>query len=116
MTILDNVKQLCEEHDNLSINRLEKEAEMTRGSLAKWDTTSPGIDKLVKVANYFHVSVVRLLDGTKYEQPADTMADGLNDLQKELIELVAHLTEDEALVLLAGAKAQLSLRKSRDDS
>ena len=57
MSLLERIKELRESHGNISINRLEKEAGLSRGSLAKWDDHAPSYEKLKKVADYFEVPV-----------------------------------------------------------
>lgn len=114
MTILDNVKQLCEEN-GITINGLEKAGVVTRGSLAKWDKTSPGIDKVVSVARYFRVSIDRLLVGTKYEKPADLMADGLYEKNVELMKLFSSLSENQKDTVLAQLRGLAQLQKTPGD-
>ena len=53
MTLLSKIKKLCQDNGNISINRLEKEAGLTRGSISKWDDHAPSYDKIKKVADYF---------------------------------------------------------------
>lgn len=63
MSLLARIDALREQHEKLSINKLEKECGLTRGSMAKWDKHAPSPDKVKKVADYFHVSVEYLLYG-----------------------------------------------------
>lgn len=67
MSLLERIKELRESHGNISINRLEKEAGLSRGSLAKWDDHAPSYEKLKKVADYFEVPVSTLTDENKKE-------------------------------------------------
>ena len=67
MSLLERIKDLRESHGNISINRLEKEAGLSRGSLAKWDVHAPSYEKLKKVADYFEVPVSTLTDENKKE-------------------------------------------------
>lgn len=67
MSLLERIKDLRESHGNISINRLEKEAGLSRGSLAKWDDHAPSYEKLKKVADYFEVPVSTLTDENKKE-------------------------------------------------
>lgn len=68
MTLLERIKELRERNGNISINKLEKEAGLTRGSMSKWDDHAPSYEKLKKVANYFGIPVEYLLTG---EENAD---------------------------------------------
>lgn len=57
MTLLEQIDKLRTINGNISINRLEREAGLTRGSICKWDKHMPSYDKLKKVADYFGVTV-----------------------------------------------------------
>lgn len=69
MTLLERIKELRDKRGGISINKLEKEVGLTRGSMAKWDIHAPSYDKLQKVADYFGVPVSSLL-GEEQEKPA----------------------------------------------
>lgn len=77
MSILGRISELRKQHEKLSINKLEQECGLTRGSMAKWDDHAPSPDKVKKVADYFNVSVEYLLYGDpsagikKYPIPKD---------------------------------------------
>lgn len=68
--ILENITSLCKKH-GVSIARLEREARIGNGTVARWDEGSPRVDSLKKVAEYFGVTVNDLL--------ADTSAADKND-------------------------------------
>ena len=55
MPILENIQLLCQKNGT-TIPRLEKELLFSNGSIYKWASSSPSIDKLQKVADYFKVS------------------------------------------------------------
>lgn len=63
MSILGRIGELRKQHEKLSINKLEQECGLTRGSMAKWDDHAPSPDKVKKVADYFNVSVEYFLYG-----------------------------------------------------
>ncbi|AJD83042.1 helix-turn-helix domain protein [Paenibacillus phage HB10c2] len=62
MSILESIQSLCKQK-NISIPSLEKELNFGRGSIYKWDKNSPSIDKIQKVADYFNVSLDRIIYG-----------------------------------------------------
>ena len=64
MSLLGRIDQLRKQREKLSINKLEQECGLTRGSMAKWDDHAPSADKVKKVADYFNVSAEYLLYGT----------------------------------------------------
>lgn len=58
--VYQKIKLLCEKK-NVSIYRLEKDLELSTGSVSKWGVSMPRADTLVKVANYLGVSVEELI-------------------------------------------------------
>lgn len=124
MSILGRIGELRKQHEKLSINKLEQECGLTRGSMAKWDDHAPSPDKVKKVADYFNVSVEYLLYGDpsagikKDPVPKDEvvsqekqllldMIDGLSDEQKELLALSKKMSDDELKRFIAAMKAML---------
>lgn len=59
--LYQKIKQLCREN-KISVYRLEKELGLSEGSASKWDISIPRADTLLKVANYFGVSIEYLLE------------------------------------------------------
>lgn len=59
--IVEKVQTLCKKA-NITLAQLEKELSFGNGTIRRWDDNSPSVDKVVKVANYFGVSIEYLLD------------------------------------------------------
>lgn len=62
MSLVKNIQSLCRTY-NTSIPKLEKLFEFSNGSMYNWDTNTPSIDKVQKVAKYFKVSTDFLMFG-----------------------------------------------------
>ena len=58
--ILKKVEELCFKR-GISIAKLERECNIGNGTIAKWDESSPRVDSLKKVADYFGVKVDYLI-------------------------------------------------------
>lgn len=58
--ILERIQNLCNER-NTNITQLEKELGFGKSTIRRWNTSSPSVDNLQKVADYFKVSVDSLL-------------------------------------------------------
>lgn len=54
-----NIKRLCQER-GITINQLEKELGFGAGSIGKFQTSSPSIEKICRIAKNFDVSVDQL--------------------------------------------------------
>lgn len=117
MSLLERIAVLREQHGGISINKLEKEAGITRGSIAKWDDHAPSYDKVKKVADYFGVTVEYLLHGDELpalpkqgaeKETAVPKDDGLNYTDSELLQAyhVADARTKEAIRTLLGIKGE----------
>lgn len=54
--IVDSIKKLCKDK-NITVSQLEKEIGLSQGLVSKWMNTTPSLDKVVDIADYFHVSI-----------------------------------------------------------
>ena len=58
--ILDNVKRLCREHGT-SITELERAVGIGMGSVYKWGKSSPSVNAVKLMADFFGVTVDEML-------------------------------------------------------
>lgn len=65
--ILKNITRLCKEK-GVSVAKLEREVGIGNGTISRWGTSSPTINNIKAVAEYFGVSVDDLLQ----EIPAES--------------------------------------------
>lgn len=99
--VLERVKQLAKKQ-GISIVELEEKLGFGRNSLYAWKNKMPSNDKLIKVADYFNVSLDYLV-GRDVKNEIDSNAyfrmdsDNLND--DEIEELKKQLKFAEALAL-----------------
>ena len=63
MNLYERIKALADAQ-KISIRRLEENIGFGNGTINRWRKTTPGVDKLSKVADYFHVSIDYLMDRT----------------------------------------------------
>lgn len=64
MSLYKNVKTICANR-NISVRMLENSLGFPRSSICKWDTNTPSVDKVKKVADYFGVSIEYFLSEEK---------------------------------------------------
>lgn len=69
--ILDRIQELMGAEGVKSLTQLEKACDLTPRTIHKWRTNTPSIDKVVKVARYFDVSVDYLVGLTDIKKPAE---------------------------------------------
>lgn len=65
--IYDTIKRLAREK-GISINKLEKELNLSPASISKWNTSSPSVERIGEVAKYFDLSIDELIKLSKQEQ------------------------------------------------
>lgn len=63
MSLVSKIRKLCSNKD-MTLASLERVLGFSNGSMVKWDKSSPSIDKVKKVADYFNVTTDYLLNRT----------------------------------------------------
>ena len=60
MSIYRNIQDLCAER-KISVSALETELHFSRGSIYKWDTNTPSVEKVKKIAEFFNVPIEEVI-------------------------------------------------------
>lgn len=115
MTLKDVIRELCKTK-HTSIPKLENILGFGSGTIVRWDKSSPSIDKLLKVADYFHVSVDYLIGRTKKEldgiPPSSKASENTIQLstdEQELLKLYRELPYEGQVTVKTIAKTQHDL-------
>lgn len=88
--LYSRIEKLCNSN-KITITRLEKECGFSNATIKKWrDVSIPSIDKVQKIAEYFHVTTDYLLGITNIPTP------------------IEQLLEDNDMVTLQWAKFKMS--------
>ena len=58
--ILNNIKALCSQK-GISLRQLEQACGLSPRYVYKWDTATPGVDKVAVIADYFGISIDELI-------------------------------------------------------
>ena len=82
--IVESIKKLCKDH-NIAVSQLEKEIRLSQGLVSKWMNTTPSLDKIVDIADYFHVSI-------------DEVVGHNNIINDKFLEKLIVKTEDKSLI------------------
>lgn len=93
MGLVDRVKLLANEK-KMTISELERKTDLGNGTISRWDTRTPGIDKLNKVANFFDVSTDYLLGRTDKRRYYDLTDKDQNDIAIQAERLLEGLDEN----------------------
>lgn len=97
------IKKLCAAK-GISIPELERELDFGKGSIYNWNKSYPNLNNLIKVADYFNVSIDSLIGrevhaNQTHNEPAITMA---------ARKCEGELTADETLLLKRLARLLVS--------
>jgi transcriptional regulator with XRE-family HTH domain len=60
--MVERIRALCEEH-GITLAKLERTLNIGNGVIRKWDSSTPSVGNLRKVAKHFNVTMEYLLSG-----------------------------------------------------
>ena len=110
MTIVDRIQILCNKHGT-TLTGLERTLNFGRSTMGKWVTSSPTINKLGAVADYFNVSIDFLRTG---EENNDRIF-GFNGDSEDMLNSYGGLNSEEKEEAKAFLKFLHSQNKSKGD-
>ncbi len=99
MNLRDRIRELAKQK-GMSLPVLEAALGFGNGTIVKWDRASPNTDKLLKVADFFHVSTDYLLGREGTNAVGIEWEEHLSREVKELIEIYTHLSKEEQYNLM----------------
>lgn len=85
--IVNSIKVLCKSI-NISASQLEKEVGLSQGLISKWQKTMPSLDKIIDIADYFHVSLDDVIGRRKGQQ----------NEQEDFIPLLLQMTKSSEII------------------
>lgn len=107
MSVYDKILRECHAR-NVSIYALEKAIGASKGSIIKWEKSKPSIDAIVKIADYFNVSVDYLMGRAEFtdEDKANGVTDSVKlKLNTEEYELILNYRELKEADIKKGTNA-----------
>lgn len=96
MSVFVRIKQLARDK-KISISQIEQELRFGNGTIRRWDTNSPSIEKVLLVAKKLNVSVDYLLTG---EDPPETRHYSLEERER-ILEKAKTLSDEDFKTLSA---------------
>lgn len=99
MSVVERIQTLCIQK-GLTLTGLERELNIGRGIIKRWASSSPNIDNIQKVADYFHVSVDYLLG--REQKQVELNARDKRDIAKKLEAIMDDLTGPEGILAYGG--------------
>lgn len=110
MSLVERIKTLCKKK-KITIAELERKSGISNGQIRKWDNSSPGIDKLITVANYFDVSIDYIIGRSENKRFDNLKVNNESDADKKLHEIINELDEKDKELLIASIENTLLLAK-----
>lgn len=101
MGLVEKIKLLCKEK-KITIAELERKTGISNGQIRKWDNSTPGVDKLNMIADYFDVSTDYLLGRTDKKRYFDLTEKDEKDIQKELQKMIDGLSSNNGYAAFDG--------------
>ncbi len=83
MSLVERIKNLSNER-KITFAEVERKVGISNGQIRRWDTSSPKIENLEKIANYFDVSTDYLLGRTDKRCYYDLTEKDELSIQREL--------------------------------
>lgn len=97
MTLLDKVTSLCREK-GISRRKMERDLGISNGSSSKWSSSSPSIEVIKKLSDYFDVSIDYFFsDQSQPQTPSLNRRDEI-DIAKRLENTLSALNSQEGLM------------------
>lgn len=107
--MVDRIKALCRAQ-NTSVTKLEASLGFGNGTIGKWKYAkgAPPSDKLQKVADALGVTSDFILTGNENKP---TQEGELTDVQREAMELIKEMSDDQLRVFIATLRAAMGRRQ-----
>ncbi len=95
MNVLERIQKLSKKN-GISVGFLEENLGIGRGTIYKWNKSAPNTENLVKVADYFNVSIDYLL-GRDHSSNEKDIAKIMDKMKKQLMNETDLLFDGEAM-------------------
>lgn len=102
MNTVEKVRAICKER-KIPISRLEKDLGFSNGYIGQLKKGTMPYDRLIMVASYLEVTTAYL---TGIEENKPTTMGELTEIQREAMELIMELTDEQLKVFIAALKSR----------
>lgn len=95
MSIFERVHELIKEQ-GLNVKQLERECGLANATIRRWETQTPNIESVRKVAHRLNVTIDYLVNGGSPNAPAAPSCDGvpLSSMEADLVAMFRLLPEE----------------------
>lgn len=93
--MVERINELCKKWE-ITVKSLEKVLGLGNGTIRRWDESSPSLDKVVKVAHFFGITVSELIGEIKEARPLNE-----DELDMDILNLLSEITPSERAQVFA---------------
>lgn len=108
--LIERIKELCF-GQSITFAELERRTGISNGTIARWEKSEPRIGSVLKVADYFGVSLDWLV-GREAETPTPKLGNGRSDKEELLLSIFGLLTDDRQWAIVRQAQAEAQSQSS----
>lgn len=114
--MVETVKRLCKARST-TITSVEKLAGLSKSSIAKWDTNSPSIDKVLRVCSVLEVPLSAVVDDPyAKEKPATENGSGLMSAEERRLVSAWRRATDKERATISVLLADYGMSLDQDTS
>ncbi|MEX6053050.1 helix-turn-helix domain-containing protein [Mammaliicoccus sciuri] len=81
MNTVQIIRNLCSQK-GITIAELERKLDFSNGQIARWQKSTPGVDKIKKVADYFDVSIDYLMGRQQEHYTGEEISEDIRIMQR----------------------------------
>lgn len=85
--LVKTIRTLCKDN-NISVSQLENDLNFGAGLISRWTKSSPSLDKIIDIADYFHVTLDEVVGRNQKT---------IDDENQDFISLLTKLTQDHEI-------------------
>lgn len=101
MTMYDRIEGL-RKTKKISQGRLEKELGFSNGSVSKWKNSTPTMERMQKLADYFGVSISYLVTGNEEDKEQNLTGEEVIDIAMDMDKYVKLINSQEGVLFFNG--------------
>ena len=108
----DKLSAICKQQ-NTSPSAVALALGMSKSNVTRWKSgQTPKIETVTALADYLHVDFWELLDkAPQNEKPATSDSDGLSDIDRQFIEILPKLSDQQKKMVLAQIDGLLRMKE-----
>lgn len=105
MSLVQNIKRLADEK-NVTFAEIERKVGISNGQIRRWDSVSPKIENVQKVADYFGASIDDLLERNETSKKESELREALKNVMSFDGEEMTESDREAIIAYMMGRKGK----------